>query len=610
MVSPGNDDTFFEERFKTTHRKIDEARILEHDRQQAALSPTLEIRHLHYSPGLGEETTTYLKKLVSSLLEFAAGYGLRLRDANHPVQFINRERYEAQSGSKLPDNISLPASRLDYNPTSKVYTVTVILPDSLNSGEVRINLTRTLFSKLFGEIHFKESILPLEFYQQESAGFEEITAGIPEILDLLATLEFPTQQWRTVCETHARLRGLTSLNDPAKAQKELIKVWRNQWEKQGLSREDRETIHALFREFREGFRQSPETICGEAINAIWEQDSQFHIILPNEHNAYLGFEKERPFHFLRAYANRLEEVMALAGFAEGIYQQLTAGGESGLLPVLKASLISRMRELRRDGKARPYLINELPQTREMELKRQHFPLKLVKWLPPDTPLKSWAQNIYKMEKRFTNSIYAKIYQVLYALEIMTEDPLSFHNTSAEKRLKSLLSLIRFRIPELRQWQTTIGILVDYSEGSADQSGRNPLPFDSFQKAWAYFISTMLTREFFLHPQHRSMLPQGFAAEQYMRSINRFINRQTNQGVNYFHLVRLLLLLYEKRAEDALSFLFYNFTNPQTTLRYILHQVSAPLGENESLQKRLEKLPLYRDTLFTVFNRRWQESLSE
>ena len=89
----------------------------------------------------------------------------------------------------------------------------MILPENLESSEVRINLTRSLFSKLFGEIHFLEKIQSLEFYRQQFQDDLDSSAGIPEILDLLSTLEFPSELLEARLETEATRFGFSLPKD-------------------------------------------------------------------------------------------------------------------------------------------------------------------------------------------------------------------------------------------------------------------------------------------------------------------------------------------------------------------------------------------------------------
>ena len=130
------------------------------------------------------------------------------------------------------------------------------------------------------------------------------------------------------------------------------------------------------------------------------------------------------------------------------------------------------------------------------------------------------------------------------------------------------------------------------------------------KAWAYLLSTLLTLEFYQSPTYREFVPDGFQPEQYMSSIHRFIQRQASKGINFYQLVILFLLAYEKTPENTLEFLHFCLRNPMMTLRYVLERTLAPLAKGDSLQKRLDQLPLHRDTLLEAYCKRWLQSTSE
>ena len=139
MSPTGFNDDFFEERFKPAKPVFDEKTLRELNQGKVFTSKNAELRNLRFSKGLDSQVVHELKRLVQALLEYADLRGFRLRDANHPVFITDRAGYEKESGSRLPDHIPLPASRLDFHRVANVFTVTVILPENLESSEVRIN---------------------------------------------------------------------------------------------------------------------------------------------------------------------------------------------------------------------------------------------------------------------------------------------------------------------------------------------------------------------------------------------------------------------------------------------------------------------------------------
>ena len=416
MSPTGFNDDFFEERFKPAKPVFDEKTLHELNQGKVFTSKNAELRNLRFSKGLDSQVVHELKRLVQALLEYADLRGFRLRDANHPVFITDRAGYEKESGSRLPDHIPLPASRLDFHKVANVFTVTVILPENLESSEVRINLTRSLFSKLFGEIHFLEKIQSLEFYRQQFQDDLDSSAGIPEILDLLSTLEFPSELLEARLETEASRFGFSLPKDTRALILELAKEWNQRWENKGLG-EDEDFLKLVYRDFCLHLKEDPQAIQQQMIDQLKQLDHQFHLILPHDARGYSIFEKEQPLQFLRSYAFRLEELQSLMGFIEELEQQLENSDETESLAGMRAALMLRMRELRRAGKVRPYLMPEIEQDQLMKIRASRFPLKMVKWLPPGSPLETWNDHFEKMKKQYTQSFYAKIYLALNALEL-------------------------------------------------------------------------------------------------------------------------------------------------------------------------------------------------
>ena len=89
------------------------------------------------------------------------------------------------------------------------------------------------------------------------------------------------------------------------------------------------------------------------------------------------------------------------------------------------------------------------------------------------------------------------------------------------------------------------ILLDISEkseprsesGSANQ--RQKIPLDEFRTAWSYFIASVLTLHFYQEQIKSADLPQGFHADNYTKTILRYVDRQCTRGINHFHIVKLL-----------------------------------------------------------------------
>jgi hypothetical protein len=276
-----------------------------------------------------------------------------------------------------------------------------------------------------------------------------------------------------------------------------------------------------------------------------------------------------------------------------------------------------MKELRRDKKVIQFYVPELPQNPELKRIRQRFPLSLIKMLPSGTPLKEWSKEIKRLEKYYIESIYSKLYAALHSLSEWTlafqeKRSDSFKESADGQRLKKLLPVLKYRAPAIKGLQSTLGVLLDLSEQSApkitdNENHQQLVPLDDFSKAWSYFISSILSMLYYQQSSASATLPQGFRTENYLKSILKFVDRQCSRGINHFHIVKLLWLVFEKKGTDALPFLLYCVQKPQDILRHTLHLTMRKQTEQISIEKRLEKLPQYRDAWISTYQNRLNES---
>ena len=619
MKSFDSYDKSFEERFDPELRTIGDSQLQNHD-QEKGQTPTSKFFRLEFSKSIPLETKTFLSEKLPDMLDFPSRLGLKINYASHLLRFIDQTTYETEIGSPLPKNVTLPASRIDSFIDSRSFKVTIILPKKLETTEVIVNITRNVFSKLFGNIFFNEQILPLEFYQQSVKGQKQITAAIPEILDLVKEFNFHSDSLEGHCESVAKSYRLSMEKEGDQIRKQLIDEWREKWKAQSLSTEEQHTLSSIFTEFKELFRTNPEQFNQKVSERVKQLNSHLHFILPHEMRVYENFEQEHFSHYIRSVLHKLEEISALAGFIEELYEQLKQPPEAVELDGVGTQIRSRMRQLRKEKKVILFYVPEMPQNSELDHIRQKFPLHLIKMLPSGTPLKEWSKEIKKMEKYYAESIYSKLYSALHSLSAWTQSPeesraAGFLESANGLRLKRLMSVMKFRLPAIKSVQSSLGVLLDTNEETLLQAEpdtvpqRQLIPLDDFRKAWSYFCSSVLTLLYYQEFTESAGLPQGFRADNYFKSILEFVDRQCSRGINHFHIVKLLWLIYEKKPEtDALTFILYCIQNPQDILRYTLHQVMRPQTDKTPVKRRLEKLPLYGEALITAYQNRLLEAL--
>ena len=616
MKSFDSIDKSFEERFDPKLRTIGESHLQNYDKQKELIQPSKYFR-IEFSTSIPEKTKNFLNGKLPGILDFSGKFGLQLPHAGHLLRFLDQQTYESEIGSALPKNVTLPASRLKVNNTTRSYEVTIILPGELNSAELIVNITRNLFSKLCGNIFFNEQILPLEFYRQSVNRQKQSSAAVPEILFMVEELNFPSKSLQAFCESVAKSYMLELKKEGVKIRKQLISEWREKWKSQSLSTEEQHTLDSIFSEFKQTFRTNPEIFNQTLIERIQQLNTQLHFILPHERRAYENFNQQRFTHYIRSVKNKLEEISALSGFIEELHELLNQAPEAADMEGVGAQIRSRMQELRRDKKVIQFYVPEMPQNPDLKRIQQRFPLSLIKMLPSGTPLKEWSKEIKRLEKSYAESMYSKLYAALHSLSEWTlalqENRIdSFKESADAQRLKKLLAVLKYRAPALEGLQSTLGIMLDLSEQSLPKSkdnetARQLVPLDDFSKAWSYFISAILTMHYYQQDSASATLPQGFRTENYLKSILEFVDRQCSRGINHFHIVKLFWLVYEEKGTDALPFLLYCVQKPQDILRYTLHLTMRPQTENSNLEKRLEKLPQYRDAWIAAYQNRLNES---
>ncbi len=622
MAVSGFSEEFFAERFRRPgNLDVLEQQLRDYDLQKTEQTFDKEfvLKNLHFSAKLPEKAVTLLKHLIPSILEFSASLDLRLRDPNHQIRFLPVHEFESESGLQLQGKVPLPASRLDFNEISRVYTVTIILPEEIKTSEQIINITRTLFSKLIGEIYLNESVLPMEFYQQGADSEQSgVSAGMLEKLDILRTQEVSSAGWDQQCQSFAQQGRYSLKKDGEKIRAQLTTHWRQLWEAQALPKQINQVIEQAFEDFLETFRRNPTDVLQKSLLEVKKLDRQIHFLLPHEHRAYSRFEREDPAHYLRAASNKLEEIDGLIGFISELAANLEEGQEDWEPEEMLIQLASRMRQLQQERKALVFLLPNQPISQALQRERQQLPIQLLKQLPRSLPVKEWSGLVKELQGQYENSIYLKLWEALRGLHrwISLNQQHSGKNPLEDEhvqRLRQLLRNFQFRLPSIQQTRSTTGVLINCAEEFLRNDQRQRFPLGEFRKAWSYFISSILiTRYYEAHTGQ-----QRFNKERYMDSIRHFVERQVHRGINYYHLVLLFLRIYEEREQDkqVVPYLLYMIHYPQASLRFIFHRLLAPIPsgrhyEEDELPRRLKRVEEYTYTLLKVYENRLQTAILE
>ena len=308
MLYKGIKENFIEELFKPS-RHFDEKKIEELNKLRKKGYPKIDLINIKYSKKIDTETIRYLKTLTKALVIFAYEKGFKLRNYDHIINFIDIDTYQIEIGSLNSRKIPLPASKLN-SINSKIYEIIIILPKEINTNEVKINLSRSLLSKLFGELHFKENILPLEFYQKQISDLKYLQNYIPGILEMIKDDIYSSERFESY------------LLNKIKSKQSFTGIIINKWYKKALNSNENKLMQLIYKDLINHLKNDPKDLYIKLINKIKKVDSNIKLILPHEKNNYLKFEKKNKVQFFRAYANRLEEILALIGFLEELELQV------------------------------------------------------------------------------------------------------------------------------------------------------------------------------------------------------------------------------------------------------------------------------------------------
>ncbi|MGK5091079.1 hypothetical protein WDW89_03565 [Deltaproteobacteria bacterium TL4] len=615
------EDDFLSDRFGEFNSALLATEILKHDLEKVNLSEDAEyvVKNLRFSEKLPPKVVLILERLIPHILKFAQGHHLKLRGTEHYIRFQDKASYENEINRPFPASVPLPASKIQYNALYGVYLVTVILPDQLHSLEQVINVTRTLFSKLMGDIYLNESILSLEFYRESTIQNEtQRSTGIVDQVNLILGNEFKSDLLNHYCNLYAKRQHLNLKKQYSLVKKELVAQWLEKWQKQTISGQEIQDINSIFREFLEHFRLHPESSLEALVAVIEALNAHLHFILPHETKAYALFSKENLQQYLQAASNKLQELKALIGFIEEVTAQLEDLAEPEILAPLYEQIQLNLKQLQKERKVTVFLVPGLTLGPKLEQEKQNFPLVLMKLLPKTLPVNEWHKTVQKWTKYYESSIYQKIFEAFVYLKHWIEaydqnQHNAFPETVDYKRLKQLLNNLNYRLPSILQTLLTLETLLDYNQSFKKQASPQQFPVEAFKKAWSYFISSILIHFYYQQQSQVSQAKQKFNTQKYLQTVEKYTLYQMRKGVNYFHIVYLFIRIYQSKPEnERISYLLYMLQHPQRALKYVMGQImetssQVPLSE-ELLRKRIEKIINYQDLLLQVFDERLREDI--
>ena len=616
MKSIDNIEKSLDERFDEKLFTIRESHIKEFDLQKKP-KKTSSFFHIEFSESIPENTKEFLKEKIPNILDFPSKFGLNPVFASNSLYFIDKDTYEKEMGQLLPENIRLPASSLKTNSTQKKFKIIIILPNFIDKADVLVNITRNIFSKLCGKIYFEEQIMPLEFYNQHSKEQKRIFVGIPEILNLINEFNFPSKILSSneePCLNSSKTFLKRQFND---FQKKMLIEWGEKWKDKKLSLDEKHIIESIFSEFIDEFNKNPEKFFKSISKQIKILNSEINFILPHEISTYVNFESNRFIHFIRVVKLKLEEINSLTEFIEEIDSLLKNKPDLDDLNTLNKLIHSRMKKMVKEKKVIKFFIPELLNNSDFKKLKKKLPLFLIKFLPKGTPISNWSKEIKKLETNYSSSIYSKIYSSLHSLslwivELQKSNNRNFLESVDGKNLKKLIYILKYRTNSLRMLENNLGIFLEAGENLSskitNEKLRHYIPLGDLCNAWSYFISYILTLHYYREFAHFKPLAKGFNSDNFLKSILNFVEKKCYEGINHFHIAKLLWLLYENEKTYSLEFVIFCIKKPENILRYILHQVILPENEKKNIEIRLRKLNNYRDALNSVYQKRFYQQL--
>ncbi len=620
-MNDNEDDDFLTDRFSEFNRTLLEEQIQAHDldKPSSNFDKQYLLRQISFTPRIAPKLVAILKQLIPAILEFSARQGLVLRDQNHQIRFLDVASYEQETQRPIPPHVPLPASQLRFNPISRVYTVTIILPEKIQTNEEVINVTRTLFAKFMGDIYFNENILQHELYRVAHRQDDEtLSVSLPDQIGAIAANEFSSSTFEGYCKAYAKKQRLHYKKQYTTIKREITQGWLQQWEIQKLSEEEVALIDRIFQDFLEEYRQQPENFLAHRIEQIEKLNAQLNFMLPHQMKAYNLFEEKDQTQYIQAAYIKLEEVLAMMGYVMEMAQQIEDHLGPIILEGVMEQIMLKMQQMKKEGRVKVFLIPGITLRPQMQQEASQFPLRLIKLLPKTLPVQQWSKEVKALQKKYTNSIYQKIFEALiylkhWAYSELERDAPSFVDSEEHKKLHQLLSNFKFREPMLQQLRLTLGVTQDYGELLKAQqkqpisSKSSIFPLQSFKRAWSYFISSLLIYLYYQELGKNPKARRPINPDKYMKVIRNYVMQQMERGTDYAMIVGLFLILNQHKGKHGLEFLLYIIHTPHLSLKYALNRIIAPLPDDlppdQKKKRRLELLNQQKDLLLRVYEER-------
>ncbi len=585
MIDSLEIDQSFDNRERSGERSHVEKLLSEHQKDE--ISASFLKRQIHFYGNISKAVQDFLVRLILDVRDFATSQGLELQNPYHQIQFFDPQAYEERTGKAVSSKTPLPASKISLNPISKTYTVFVVLPRDVETPDELVNVTRTLFSRLFGDIYFHETLQPLEFYAQCLPN-DDISTSIREKLEILATID-PAQQF---------------------AKQELKELLQSP---ETLDQQTQDKICHAFEECIKHFQGESHDVLESLVNKVKGLNKQLRFILPHQEQAYHFFEKQSLRHYLQSCSEKLNELESLSAWIQELFEQLHERLPILTLEGLEEQIYTRMMLLKQEGKVRVFLIESIELSEEQQRLKNKFPLLLSKLLIGQEPIQKWNQKIKQFEKHYQDSIYQKLFEALIYLQHWVRHGLSkqkdsFQQSQDYPKLKSLCHYFKFRLPPIMELKHVIDLCLDYDTSHTKQS--SPFLLQDWKQAWSYFISAFMI---YRYAQFKQQDPKHQAIDptKYLRSTKLFLSQQIKQRKVYAWMASMLIDIAIRQKEAGLAFVLYLAKNPNLSLQYALCHLQKKAQESQDIaQIAQDSIESIAQTLTEAYENRRQQQLDE
>lgn len=610
--SPGMKEDRFEALLEARFRDADRAtmarEIATHDQDSPAgvFDEAHVRRKLRFHGAIPDKVQRMLREWVPALLAHAAARGVRLRDLNHEIHLYHPDAWAEATGSPPRAGMRLPATSCEYQPISRVYEVNLVMPPQVGSLEALLSVFRALISRLLGDIYLREEIFTQEAYRAEEGGKpEEVTIGLPEKLKLLAELPVTTPGLANALEVHAKLIGANLKRAGTQVCKSYFDTLGQQAENGALSELEQALIDEAMAAYLASLQGDLPRQVAATVAEVDKLNTQMNFLPVDELPDYQKLRAGNPVHYLRAAKLRLVFLLEVLAALLEDFEELTAESPR-LSPVLEERVDGQLAELRAQGLVRPYLLENVRLSDELNQQLAAFPLEvhaLMQRMPS-------AANPDKLFNSLSKKIAGSIYQRLYTALVLFQAWFRARDGGREKtftaseqftRLKGLMANFRFRHPILEALFLQLGIVLDMAEAAGAEAkgggAQRRIPQDALLRAWSQFLPHTLVATFFADG---TRLP-GFDAAQYTAKVTAALRSQVAKGPGTAHLAYVLHCLHREAGDEGLAILAGQLADPSGTWRFAVTQALAPPPPKQAddPQARLSQLEEWARLVLTA-----------